>query len=167
MFEIFHPQGNAGFKASLALMHVTSFILRSSKLEWQEKEPIICSGVYFQHRWNVSHTDPHTCIHINTCTYKHMHTPMYREWKRSLNSFTSVTKKKMPANVITRWLEGWVSQTHEVEINDNTILDVFFSVRGPNRTPWEELKSFKFANYVLLNLKLSLLSIWISAPDFY
>ena len=50
MFEIFHPQGNAGFKASLALMHVTSFILRSSKLEWQEKEPIICSGVYFQHR---------------------------------------------------------------------------------------------------------------------
>ena len=33
----------------------------------------------------------------------------------------------MPANVITRWLEGWVSQTHEVEINDNTILDVFLA----------------------------------------
>ena len=32
----------------------------------------------------------------------------------------------MPANVITRWLEGWVSQT-QVEINDNTILDVFLA----------------------------------------
>ena len=50
MFEIFHPQSNAGLKASLALMYMTTFILQSSNLEWQEKESIICGGVYFQHR---------------------------------------------------------------------------------------------------------------------
>ena len=44
--------------------------------------------------------------------------------KRSLNSFTSVMKKKMSSNVITRWLEEWVIQTHQVENNDNTIFDV-------------------------------------------
>ena len=30
--------------------------------------------------------------------------------------------KKMSTNAINRWLEGWVSQTHPVEKNDNTIL---------------------------------------------
>ena len=44
--------------------------------------------------------------------------------KRYLNSFTSVMKKKMSSNVITRWLEEWVIQTHQVENNDNTIFDV-------------------------------------------
>ena len=34
MFETFHPQSNVDLKASLALMHVTSFILQSSNLEW-------------------------------------------------------------------------------------------------------------------------------------
>ena len=34
-------------------------------------------------------------------------------------------KKKMLTNVITRWLEEWVIQTHQVENNDNTIFDVF------------------------------------------
>ena len=52
MFEIFHPQSNAGLKTSLALMHMTTFILQSSNLEWQEKESIICNGVYFKRRWN-------------------------------------------------------------------------------------------------------------------
>ena len=33
-------------------------------------------------------------------------------------------KKKISTN-ITRWLERWFSQTHKVENNDNTILDVF------------------------------------------
>ena len=33
-------------------------------------------------------------------------------------------KKKTSANVITWWLEGWVSQTHQVWSN-NRILDVF------------------------------------------
>ena len=46
MFEIFHLQTNAGLKASLALMHMTTFILQSSNLEWQ-KESIICGGVFF------------------------------------------------------------------------------------------------------------------------
>ena len=77
MFEIFHPQSNAsltklptnclnvfghfvgvalkGLKSSLAKMHMTTFILRSSNFEESiicsgEKESIICSGVYFQHR---------------------------------------------------------------------------------------------------------------------
>ena len=56
-------------------------------------------------------------------------------------------KKKMSANAITCWLEGWVSQTHQVKNNDNTILDVL-SIRRPNQTPQEELKSFKFANFM-------------------
>ena len=30
----------------------------------------------------------------------------------------------MSSNVITRWLEEWVIQTHQVENNDNTIFDV-------------------------------------------
>ena len=29
----------------------------------------------------------------------------------------------MSTNVITRWLKRWVSQTHQVENNNNTILD--------------------------------------------
>ena len=32
MFEISHRQSNAGLKASLALMHMTTFILESSNL---------------------------------------------------------------------------------------------------------------------------------------
>ena len=31
----------------------------------------------------------------------------------------------MPTNIITRFLEGWVSLTHQVENNDNTILHIF------------------------------------------
>ena len=34
IFETFHPQSNVGIKASLALMHMTTFILQSSNLEW-------------------------------------------------------------------------------------------------------------------------------------
>ena len=50
MFEIFHPQSNTALKASLAIMHMTTFILQSSNLEWQEKEFITCGGFYVQHR---------------------------------------------------------------------------------------------------------------------
>ena len=50
MFEIFHPRSSTGLKASLALMHMITFILRRSNSEWQEKGFIICGGVYFQHR---------------------------------------------------------------------------------------------------------------------
>ena len=50
MFEIFHSESNAGLKVGLAIMRMTTFILQSSNLEWQEKEPIICGGVYFQHK---------------------------------------------------------------------------------------------------------------------
>ena len=53
----------------------------------------------------------------------------------------------MSTNTITRWLKRWASQTHQVEINDNTILDVF-SIRRPNRTPQEELKNFELANFI-------------------
>ena len=34
-------------------------------------------------------------------------------------------KKKMPTNIITSFLKGWVSLTHQVENNDNTILHIF------------------------------------------
>ena len=47
----------------------------------------------------------------------------------------------MSTNAITRWLEGWVSQTHPVEKNDNTILVSEEELK-------EELKSFKFANFM-------------------
>ena len=50
MFEIFYPQSNTGLKASLALMHMITFILRSANLEWQEKEFVTCNGVYFNLR---------------------------------------------------------------------------------------------------------------------
>ena len=57
-------------------------------------------------------------------------------------------KKKTSTNIITHWLEEWVSQTNQVENIDNTIFDVFFSIRRPNWAPEEELKSFKFANAI-------------------
>ena len=44
---------------------------------------------------------------------------------KMVNSFTQVMKKKMSTNVITHWLEQWISQRHQMEINDNKILDVF------------------------------------------
>ena len=50
IIKTFYPKSNAGLKVSLAIMHMTTFILRSSNLEWQEKEPIICGRVYFQHK---------------------------------------------------------------------------------------------------------------------
>ena len=53
LFEIFHPQSNADLvQANLALMHMTTFILQSWNLEWQEKESIIFGEVYFKHRLN-------------------------------------------------------------------------------------------------------------------
>ena len=62
-------------------------------------------------------------------------------------------KKKMSTNVLTRWLKGWVSQTHQVENNDNTILDVFSVSENLKSNSLVELESFKFADviYVLLN----------------
>ena len=50
MFQIFHGQSNTGLKASVAIMHMTTFILQILYLEWWEKESIICCGVYFHHR---------------------------------------------------------------------------------------------------------------------
>ena len=34
MSETFHPKSNVGLKASLALIHMTTFILQSLNLEW-------------------------------------------------------------------------------------------------------------------------------------
>ena len=39
--------------------------------------------------------------------------------------FLVTGNKKGHLVVLTRWLEGWVSQAHQMENNDNTILDVF------------------------------------------
>ena len=57
-------------------------------------------------------------------------------------------KKKISANVITYWLEGCVSQTHQMGNNGNTIYNFgcFFSNERSNQTPQEELRSFKFVN---------------------
>ena len=94
---------------------MTTFILRSSNLEWQEKEPIICGRVCFKHKWNLS------------VSLTHIHTYIFVAFLETGNkngySFTSVMKKKMWTNVITRWF----SQMHQVENNDNTILNVLVS----------------------------------------
>ena len=41
---------------------MTTFTLWNSNLEWQEKESIICVGVYFQHSWNRSHNHTHIFV---------------------------------------------------------------------------------------------------------
>ena len=66
-------------------------------------------------------------------------------------------RKRRRQPTLTRWLKGWVSQTHQLKNNDNTILDVFFSIRGPNQTSQEELKSFKFAIVIITKLKALLI----------
>ena len=71
-----------------------------------------------------------------------------REWNRSLNSFTSVMKKKMSSNAITRWLEGWVSQAHQRYV---------LSIRRTYLTPQKEIKSFKFAVLCITKLKALLI----------
>ena len=38
--EVFHPQSNTDFKASLTLMHMTTSILRSSNLNDRKRDPI-------------------------------------------------------------------------------------------------------------------------------
>ena len=47
-------------------------------------------------------------------------------------------KKKMSTNVITLSLEGWISQTHQVEKNYNTIFNVFLvsedQIKHPRRS---------------------------------
>ena len=48
MFQIFYPQSNVGFKASLALRHMTAFILQNSNLKWEDKESIICMEFIFR-----------------------------------------------------------------------------------------------------------------------
>ena len=40
-------------------------------------------------------------------------------------------KKKISSNVITRWLDERVIQTHQVENNDNTIFDVILVSEDP------------------------------------
>ena len=69
IIKTFYPKSNAGLKVSLAILHMTTFILRSSNLEWQEKEPIICGRVYFQHKRNLSVSHTHTYTHIHLCSF--------------------------------------------------------------------------------------------------
>ena len=61
------------------------------------------------------------------------------EWNRSLNSFASVMKKKMSTNAITCCLKGWVNQSHQRNV---------LSIRRTYLTPHEEIKSFKFTNFM-------------------
>ena len=55
-------------------------------------------------------------------------------------------KKKMSTNVLTLWLEERVSQTHQVDNNDNTILDVFLLSENLESNNSGELESFKYAD---------------------
>ena len=48
-------------------------------------------------------------------------------------------KKKMPTNARNHWLEGWVSQAHQRYV---------LSIRRTYLTPQEEIKSFKFTNFM-------------------
>ena len=67
MFGIFHPRSNASLKASLALMHMATFILRNSNLEWQEKGSVSVMEFIFGIR-ETFHTNRHTHIHTNLCS---------------------------------------------------------------------------------------------------
>ena len=58
IFEIFHLQSNVCLKASLALIHLTTFILRSSNLEWEEKEFVV--KLIFSIGATFIHVDTHT-----------------------------------------------------------------------------------------------------------
>ena len=60
--------------------------------------------------------------------------------------------QKMSSNVITHWLERWVSQTHQMENNNNTILDVFNYQKTKSNTSGG-VKNFKFASVIFTKLK--------------
>ena len=57
-------------------------------------------------------------------------------------------KKKMLTNVINHWLEEWVSQTHQIENNNNTIFDVFLVSE-------DQIECLRRSSNVFLNLKHS------------
>ena len=78
MFEIFHPERNTGSNACLALMYMTTFILQSSNLELQEKESVMCGGVYFQ-LIETFHTHTHTHTHTQT---------VLASWKKRIKRVT-------------------------------------------------------------------------------
>ena len=61
MFEIFHLQSNACLKASLAVMHLTTFILRSSDFEWEENESVV---EFIFSIGETFHTQIHTRTHL-------------------------------------------------------------------------------------------------------
>ena len=66
MFEIFHLQSDACLKASLALMHSTTFILRSLNQDWEEKGSVLkfifsIVETFHAHR----HTRAHCRVHRN------------------------------------------------------------------------------------------------------
>ena len=75
MFEIFHFERNVSLKASLAIIHMTTFILLSSFFFHFSLQPIICGEVYFQHKWNLSLSHTYTYIHLSTFLGN-------RKWKR-------------------------------------------------------------------------------------
>ena len=133
MFEIFHTEGNGGLKVSLAIIHVTTFILLSSFI-FHVNPLSVVKSIFSISEIFLCHTHTHTYIFV----------PFLETGNKNGYSFISVMKKKMWTNVITHWLKIWFSQM-QVENNDNTILNVF-SVRRPNRTPREEQKRFIFAN---------------------
>ena len=67
MFEIFHPQSSRGLKASLALMHMITFIVRSSNLEWQKKNPLsVVEFIYSIGETFLTDTYTHTHTHTHT-----------------------------------------------------------------------------------------------------
>ena len=94
----------------------------------------------------------------------HTHTYIFvafsgtRNKKRSLNSFTSVIKKKISSSIITRWLEEWVIQTHHVENNDNTLFDVILVSEDHIEHLRRSSKS--------LNLHLLCISKFKAKPDY-
>ena len=65
--------------------------------------------------------------------HKHTHTYIFVAFLGTGNNnshliaLNNLWKKKMSTNVMIHWLGGWVSQTHEVENNNNTILDILGS----------------------------------------
>ena len=121
---------------------MTTFILWSSNSEWQEKKSINCGVTFFFSIGETFHI--HIFVAVLEAENKKGHSiSLHRSWK------------KIKTKVTSRWLEGWVSQTHQVEDNDNKILDAFSYQKTKSNTSGGPKKFWLCKCCVLLNLKHS------------
>ena len=87
MFEIFHIEGNGGLKVSLAIMHVTTFILLSSFIFiiFHVNPLSVVKYIFSISEIFLCHTHTHTYIFV----------PFLETGNKNGYSFISVMKKKI------------------------------------------------------------------------